>query len=39
VLHAQAHLERWYESFGYHRTGENFDDAGIDHVPMARQPG
>lgn len=35
-LNAQAHLERWYESFGYRRTGENFDDAGIPHVPMAR---
>ena len=38
LLHAQAHLERWYESFGYVRSGENFDDAGIDHVPMTRQP-
>ena len=39
LLNAQAHLEAWYESFGYGRTGDNFDDAGIDHVPMARQPG
>ena len=38
LLNAQAYLERWYESFGYRRTGENFDDAGIDHVPMAREP-
>ena len=38
LLNAQAHLERWYESFGYVRSGENFDDAGIDHVPMTRQP-
>jgi ElaA protein len=37
MLNAQAHLEAWYESFGYVRTGENFDDAGIDHVPMTRQ--
>ena len=37
-LNAQAYLESWYESFGYRRTGENFDDAGIDHVPMAREP-
>ena len=36
-LNAQAYLESWYESFGYRRTGENFDDAGIDHVPMARE--
>ncbi|MDQ3157776.1 MAG: GNAT family N-acetyltransferase [Actinomycetota bacterium] len=35
-LNAQAYLERWYEGFGYKRTGENFDDAGIDHVPMTR---
>jgi ElaA protein len=38
LLNAQAHLERWYESFGYVRSGENFDDAGIDHVPMTREP-
>jgi ElaA protein len=38
LLNAQAHLEGWYESFGYRRTGDNFDDAGIDHVPMAREP-
>lgn len=38
-LNAQAYLEGWYESFGYRRTGDNFDDAGIDHVPMTREPG
>ena len=37
-LNAQAYLEAWYESFGYVRCGENFDDAGIDHVPMIREP-
>lgn len=36
VLNAQAHLERWYQRFGYLRTGPNFDDAGIAHVPMRR---
>jgi len=35
-LNAQAYLERWYEGFGYARSGGNFDDAGIDHVPMTR---
>lgn len=35
-LNAQAYLERWYERFGYVRTGQNFDEAGIDHVPMER---
>ena len=38
LLSAQAYLEAWYESMGYVRTGENFDDAGIDHVPMTREP-
>ena len=37
-LNAQAHLERWYESFGYVRSGDDFDDAGILHVPMTRAP-
>ena len=35
-LNAQAYLEKWYESFGYVRTGPDFDEAGIDHVPMTR---
>lgn len=38
VLNAQAHLEGWYGRFGYVRSGENFMEAGIDHVPMTRQP-
>ncbi len=37
-LNAQAHLERWYGGFGYERCGENFVEAGIDHVPMQRPP-
>lgn len=37
-LNAQAYLEGWYERFGYVRTGDNFDEAGIDHVPMQRSP-
>ncbi len=37
-LNAQSHLERWYESFGYRRTGDDFDEAGIVHVPMFREP-
>lgn len=36
VLNAQAHLERWYGAFGYVRSGENFMEAGIEHVPMTR---
>lgn len=38
LLSAQAYLEAWYEAMGYVRSGENFDDAGIDHVPMTRKP-
>lgn len=36
VLNAQAHLEDWYASFGYVRSGPNVVEAGIDHVPMVR---
>ncbi len=35
---AQAYLEEWYGGFGFERTGPNFLEAGIDHVPM-RRPG
>lgn len=37
-LGAQAHLEAWYGKHGYVRTGPHYDDAGIDHVPMTREP-
>lgn len=37
-LNAQAYLERWYGQHGYVRSGENFMEAGIDHVPMTRTP-
>jgi len=33
---AQAHLERWYGSFGYVTCGDHYEEAGIDHVPMLR---
>jgi ElaA protein len=36
VLGAQAHLERWYEGFGFTRHGEPYDEDGIPHVPMRR---
>jgi predicted GNAT family N-acyltransferase len=35
-LHAQAHLERFYERHGFERRGEMFLEAGIDHVLMVR---
>lgn len=33
-LHAQAHLEKWYEGLGFTVCGPHFEEAGIDHVPM-----
>jgi ElaA protein len=38
TLHAQVHLEAWYRSLGYERTGPDFDDEGLPHVPMERVP-
>ena len=34
VLHAQTYLERLYAEFGFVRTGEDFEEAGIPHVKM-----
>lgn len=36
VLHAQAHLESFYASFGFERVGEPFAEAGILHVKMVK---
>ncbi|MDV8000129.1 GNAT family N-acetyltransferase [Rhodococcus sp. IEGM 1408] len=33
---AQAHLERWYEQFGFVRCGEDYLDGRIPHLPMRR---
>ena len=37
-LGAQAHLESWYERFGFRRSGEGYVEDGIPHVPMRREP-
>ena len=37
-LGAQAYLENWYGTFGFVTTGDHYMEAGIDHVPMTRQP-
>lgn len=37
ILHAQAHLEDFYRSFGFERAGEPFEEAGIEHVRMVRR--
>lgn len=36
VLDAQSRLEGWYGSFGFERTGPEFVEDGIPHVPMRR---
>ena len=36
VVHAQAHLVRFYAKFGYQQTGPEYLEDGIPHVPMVR---
>ena len=36
VLGAQAYLEGWYERFGFRRTGPDYVEDGIPHLPMRR---
>ena len=38
LLSAQSYLERFYQSLGFERCGDPFDDAGIPHIPMRRIP-
>lgn len=35
---AQAHLERFYNGFGFERCGESYLEDGIAHIEMARTP-
>jgi ElaA protein len=37
TLHAQVRLEPWYGRWGFARTGPDFMEAGIPHVPMTRR--
>ena len=39
VIHAQAHLRSFYESFDFVAEGDLFMEAGIPHIKMARMPG
>lgn len=36
ALSAQAHLQRYYESFGFEAEGEPYDDAGVPHIFMRK---
>ncbi|MBW9055792.1 GNAT family N-acetyltransferase [Rhizobium mesosinicum] len=38
ALSAQAHLRRFYESFGFVETSEEYLEDGIPHLDMVRQP-
>ena len=35
---AQAYLETWYERFGFRRSGPDYLEDGIPHLPMRLQP-
>lgn len=37
LLYAQAHLEGFYNSFGFEAFGEPFEEAGIPHIKMQRE--
>jgi ElaA protein len=37
-LHAQEYVASLYAQFGFVRQGEVFEEAGIPHVVMVRQP-
>ena len=36
---AQSHLEDWYAGFGFVRSGPDYLDERIPHLPMRRDPG
>jgi ElaA protein len=38
TLGAQAHLQGWYERFGFRLAGPGYVEDGIPHVPMRREP-
>ena len=38
VLDAQTYLAAWYASLGYLPSGEEFEEDGIAHIPMTREP-
>ncbi|OWV75121.1 hypothetical protein ATY76_25275 [Rhizobium sp. R339] len=38
ALSAQAHLRRFYESFGFIGTSQEYLEDGIPHIDMVRQP-
>ncbi|GAA0435799.1 ElaA protein [Actinoplanes capillaceus] len=39
ILHAQAHLAAYYTRFGFERSGPEYLEDGIPHIPMKRDQG
>jgi ElaA protein len=37
ALNSQAHLVRFYGTFGYVQSGPEYDEDGIPHIPMVRE--
>ncbi|MFB6272422.1 MAG: GNAT family N-acetyltransferase [Salinibacter sp.] len=37
LIHAQSHLQGWYEELGFRSTGRTFEEVGIPHVEMIRR--
>jgi predicted GNAT family N-acyltransferase len=37
VLHAQKHLEGFYQSLGYQSKGKPFMEANIEHIAMEKK--
>lgn len=37
LVHAQSHLQDWYEDLGFRSTGRTFEEAGLPHVEMVRR--
>jgi ElaA protein len=35
---AQLYLKKFYESFGFQQSGEVYDEDGIEHIEMVREP-
>jgi ElaA protein len=38
VISAQAYLIKFYESFGFQALGEQYDEDGIPHIKMQKEP-
>lgn len=36
-VHAQSHLQDWYEDLGFTSTGHTFHEAGLPHVEMVKR--